>query len=82
MQHVLTPYATPIEPFAWWDGAFTDQELDWLQDKAIRAEQQAQVGGDPQGGILTAYAALKCLGLTRTKTTLGSLRSCQILCLR
>jgi len=45
MQYVLTPYAEPIQPWAWWEGAFTEQELDWLQDKAMRAEHQAQVGG-------------------------------------
>ena len=53
MQHVLTPYAVPVEPFAWWEGAFTDQELDWLQDKAIRADQQAKVGGSHQGEELS-----------------------------
>ena len=42
----------PTEPFAWWEGAFTDQELDWLQNQAIRAEHQAQVGGDPSGDDL------------------------------
>lgn len=52
MQHLLTPYATPIEPFAWWEGAFTNQELDWLQSQAIRSEERAQVGGDPSGDAL------------------------------
>lgn len=52
MQHLLTPYAMPVEPFAWWEGAFTDQELDWLQNQAVRAEHQAQVGGDPSGDDL------------------------------
>jgi PKHD-type hydroxylase len=46
MQYVLTPYAEPIEPWAWWEKAFTEQELDWLQDKAMHAEHQAQVGGN------------------------------------
>lgn len=45
MQHLLTPYATQIEPFVWWEGAFTEQELNWLQEKAKRAEDNAQVGG-------------------------------------
>ena len=45
MQHLLTPYALPIEPWAWWEGAFTESELDWLQSKAKRAESNAQVGG-------------------------------------
>lgn len=44
MQHLLTPHAKPIEPFVWWEGAFTEQELDWLQQKAKAAEQNATVG--------------------------------------
>jgi PKHD-type hydroxylase len=43
MKHLLTPYSRKIEPFAWWEGAFTDQELDWLQQKAKEATQEAQV---------------------------------------
>lgn len=45
MQHLLTPYSEPIEPFVWWEGAFSDQELDLLQGFANQANQQAQVGG-------------------------------------
>jgi PKHD-type hydroxylase len=50
MQYMLTPYAEPTEPFAWWEGAFNDQELDQLQERAIKADQRAQVGGgsDPE----------------------------------
>lgn len=47
MQYMLTPYAEPVEPFAWWEGAFNDKELDWLQEQAIKADQRAQVGGNP-----------------------------------
>ena len=43
MQHLLTPYSRKREPFAWWDGAFTEEQLDWLQQKAKEATQQAQV---------------------------------------
>lgn len=67
MQHILTPYATPIEPFAWWEGAFTDQELDWLQDRAIRADQQAQVGGDSQGDELAMVRRSKVSWLSKEK---------------
>lgn len=42
---MLTPYSEPIEPFCWWEGAFTEQELDWLQQQAINADTRAQVGG-------------------------------------
>lgn len=45
MQYVLTPYATSLPPFAWWEGAFTEDELNWLQQKARVANSQAQVGG-------------------------------------
>ena len=45
MKYLLTPYAESIEPFVWWEGAFTEQELNWLQQQAINSESQAQVGG-------------------------------------
>jgi PKHD-type hydroxylase len=47
MQYLLTPYAKNIEPFVWWDGAFTEEELNWLQEKAKAATQDASVGGGP-----------------------------------
>ena len=50
MQYLLTPHASRIEPWVWWEGAFTEQELNWLQDKAKRAEQTAQVGDGKGGG--------------------------------
>jgi PKHD-type hydroxylase len=51
MQHLLTPHASSIEPFVWWEGAFTEQELGWLQDKAKRADTNAQVGGFRGGEV-------------------------------
>jgi PKHD-type hydroxylase len=51
MQHLLTPYSRKIEPFAWWEGAFTEQQLDWLQQKAKEATQKAQVGGRSGGEV-------------------------------
>ncbi len=45
MQHVLTPYSMPIEPFVWWEGGFTEHELNWLQEQARNADQRAQAGG-------------------------------------
>ena len=45
MQYLLTPHAKFIQPWAWWDGAFTDSQLNWLQEKAKHAEQNAYVGG-------------------------------------
>jgi len=51
MQYLLTPHAKALPPYAWWEGAFTEQELDWLQAKAKSSEQNAQVGGG-SGGIV------------------------------
>lgn len=51
MQHLLTPHAKQLPPYAWWEGAFTEQELDWLQDQAKQARQNAQVGSDSGGRV-------------------------------
>ena len=51
MQHLLTPYSRKIEPFAWWEGAFTEEQLDWLQQKAKEATQEAQIGGGGNGEV-------------------------------
>lgn len=52
MQYLLTPYAKRIEPFAWWEGAFSEEELNWLQQKAKAADQNAVVGiGNGVGGV-------------------------------
>lgn len=51
MQHLLTPYTRRKEPFAWWEGAFTSQQLDWLQQKAKEAVEPAQIGGGGSGQI-------------------------------
>lgn len=52
MQYLLTPYAKRIEPFAWWEGAFSEEELNWLQQKAKAADQNAIVGvGNGVGGV-------------------------------
>lgn len=49
MQHTLTPYSKGISPYAWWDGAFSDQQLDWLQKKAKEATKEAKVGSGGKG---------------------------------
>jgi PKHD-type hydroxylase len=41
---VLIPYSTAIEPFVWWEGGFSEYELNWLQEQALKADQQAKVG--------------------------------------
>ena len=45
MQHLLTPHSRKIEPMAWWEGAFTNEQLDWLQKKAKEATESARLGG-------------------------------------
>lgn len=45
MQHTLLPYTKCLEPFAWWDEAFTVEQLDWLQQKAREGVEKAYVGG-------------------------------------
>jgi PKHD-type hydroxylase len=44
MQHLLAPYSKKLESFAWWEGAFTEQQLNWLQAKAKEAKNEALVG--------------------------------------
>ena len=53
MQHLLTPHTKKIESFAWWDNAFTSEQLDWLQQKAKEATQEGQIGGHGSGEIDT-----------------------------
>ena len=69
MQHFLTPYALPIEPWVWWDGAFSEQQLDWLQDKAKRAEQNAQVGNGGEGVVNPNLRRSQVSWLTNTTET-------------
>lgn len=69
MQHVLTPYATKIEPFVWWEGGFTEQELNWLQERAVKADQRAQVGGDPSGEDLFKIRRSQVSWLNKTQDT-------------
>ncbi len=52
MQHMLTPYAANIEQFVWWENGFTEQELNWLQEQAQKAEQRGQAGGANNEGEL------------------------------
>lgn len=69
MQFPLTPYSEPIEPFVWWDGAFSEQELDWLQQKAINAETRAQIGGAASSDDLAKVRRSKISWLDNTQDT-------------
>ena len=69
MQHLLTPYSMPVEPFAWWEGAFSDQELDWLQERAAKADVQAQVGGNSDKDRLANIRRSQVSWLDKTPDT-------------
>ncbi len=45
MEHLLDPYSKKIESFAWWEEAFTEEQLNWLQEEARKAVVSAGVGG-------------------------------------
>jgi len=44
VQYRLTPYAFSTPPCAWWDGAFTDDELNQLENEALSAQIRAITG--------------------------------------
>jgi PKHD-type hydroxylase len=70
MQHMLTPYSSPVEPWVWWGGAFTDQEIDWLQNKATHAEIDARVGGAAEpGGVDKMVRRSQVSWLQKTQET-------------
>jgi len=67
MQHLLQPYAVKKENFAWWEGAFSEKELDWLQNKAKESVQTAQVGGNQNGGVKTEIRRSELNWLPKTE---------------
>ena len=69
MQHVLTPYSMPVEPFVWWEGAFNEQELNWLQEQAAKADTQARVGGNPTEEGLAKIRRSQVSWLNKTPDT-------------
>ena len=69
MHHVLTPYATNVEPFVWWEGGFTEQELNWLQEQAKNADQRAQAGGMKDEAQLMQVRRSQVSWLNKTQDT-------------
>jgi PKHD-type hydroxylase len=69
MQYVLTPHARRIEPYAWWEGAFTEQELNWLQNKAKESKQDASVGGQGGNGVNSDIRRSQVSWLSNTPET-------------
>lgn len=51
MEYVLTPHNQAQEPYAWWEGAFTEDQLNWLQDHARNSKVKALVGGGGTGVV-------------------------------
>lgn len=51
MQYILTDYNFKREQFAWWENAFNEEELNWLQEQARSADQQAAVGSGDYGVV-------------------------------
>ena len=69
MQYVLTPYSQITEPFVWWEGGFSENELDWLQEQAIKADTQAQVGGSIDASELAKIRRSKVSWMHNTPDT-------------
>ncbi len=45
MQFQITPRSKDPAPWAYWDDAFSSEQLDWLQQEAQKANSPGQVGG-------------------------------------
>lgn len=69
MQYLLTPYAEFIEPYVWWEGAFTEEELNYLQNLATQAENIGTVGGNPEQENLEKIRRSKVSWLHNTDQT-------------
>lgn len=69
MQHVITPYSFGFPPYVWWENGFTEQELNWLRDRAIESDQQAQVGGNLDAEDLSKIRRSQVSWLTKTDQT-------------
>lgn len=52
MECLLTPYNKNTEPYAWWENAFNDEELAWLQRKTLEGSEPAKIGGGTPGGVV------------------------------
>jgi hypothetical protein len=44
MEHIITPYNDGHIECAWWDNGFTNEELNWLQDRTKLSSETAGVG--------------------------------------
>lgn len=55
MEYVLTPHSEGMEPFAWWENAFNDEQLTWLQQYARNSQLKAGVGGGSGRGEINPH---------------------------
>jgi PKHD-type hydroxylase len=69
VQYVLTPYSTGQEPYAWWENAFSNDELNWLQKEAKDADQRAKTGMIPGRPIESDLRRSNVKWLTNTQET-------------
>jgi PKHD-type hydroxylase len=69
MQYVMTPYAKPMEAYAWWEGAFTNEELDWLQKVAKNSSEAAGVGTNAGPTVDTSIRRSNVSWLSNTPDT-------------
>lgn len=68
MEYILTPYSSSFEPYCWWENAFTHDELNWLQEKAINSKDRAQVGGNPDNENLMKIRRSQISWLSNSET--------------
>lgn len=69
MQRLLTPYSTGIEQFAWMDNVFSNEQLNWLQQKAKTPTSVAQVGNSKNGVVNTDLRRSSVSWLSNTPET-------------
>jgi PKHD-type hydroxylase len=69
VQYPLTPYTGKMIPYAWWDNAFTQEELNYLQDIAKKADTEASIGGAQGGGINSTVRRSEVSWMHRTEET-------------
>lgn len=51
MQFQITPRSKELAPWAYWDNAFSSEQLDWLQEEAKKSTALAHVGGGGEGRV-------------------------------
>lgn len=54
MHYFLTPYNNDRQIYCWWENAFSEEELDWLQKKAREEGTEAKIGNPTGNGVVHA----------------------------